>query len=274
MIATRRGAARRSAGIAAGCGDDDDEAAASGGPKTRADQRRGRFRRPRHPLSPVREGQPPNITGYDVEVMNAIAENLGSTVEYQDTGFDTIFRDVAAGQVRHRRRGIDDQGRAREGRGLHRPLLPERNRLMVPEDSDITSTDDLGGLIVGVQDGTIQEEIANDRPTPARSAASPRGRPRSPRCSPARWTRCSSTRPSAVDSVEKKGGIEIVASDPRATTVRVRGRARQRRPARGDERGPGDDQGGRHDGGAIREVLRHRAAREVLDGTNELLTND
>ena len=34
--------------------------------------------------------------------------------------------------------------------------------LVVPEGSDIATVDDLGGVIVGAQDGTVQEEIAND----------------------------------------------------------------------------------------------------------------
>jgi polar amino acid transport system substrate-binding protein len=50
------------------------------------------------PYEPFEIGQPPNISGYDIEVMDAVAEKLGLTAEYQDTSFDTIFRDVAAGQ--------------------------------------------------------------------------------------------------------------------------------------------------------------------------------
>lgn len=50
------------------------------------------------PFPPFEIGQPPDISGYDIEVMDAIAETLGLTPEYQDTSFDTIFRDTAAGQ--------------------------------------------------------------------------------------------------------------------------------------------------------------------------------
>ncbi len=50
------------------------------------------------PFEPFEIGQPPDITGYDIEVMNAIAEKLGLEPEYTDTSFETIFRDVAAGQ--------------------------------------------------------------------------------------------------------------------------------------------------------------------------------
>ena len=50
------------------------------------------------PFEPFEIGQPPDITGYDIDVMNAIAEKLGLEPEYTDTSFETIFRDVAAGQ--------------------------------------------------------------------------------------------------------------------------------------------------------------------------------
>ena len=42
------------------------------------------------------------------------------------------------------------------------PYYLSATALVVPEGSDIATTDDLGGLIVGVQDATVQEEIAND----------------------------------------------------------------------------------------------------------------
>ena len=31
------------------------------------------------PFPPFEIGQPPNISGYDIEIMNAVAENLGLT---------------------------------------------------------------------------------------------------------------------------------------------------------------------------------------------------
>jgi polar amino acid transport system substrate-binding protein len=50
------------------------------------------------PYPPFEIGQPPDISGYDIEVMNAIADKLGLDPTYQDSSFDTIFRDTAAGQ--------------------------------------------------------------------------------------------------------------------------------------------------------------------------------
>jgi ABC-type amino acid transport substrate-binding protein len=50
------------------------------------------------PFPPFEIGQPPDISGYDIEVLDAVGEAIGLEVTYQDTAFDTIFRDVASGQ--------------------------------------------------------------------------------------------------------------------------------------------------------------------------------
>lgn len=50
------------------------------------------------PFPPFEIGQPPEITGYDIEVIAAIAGQLGLEPDYTDTSFETIFRDVANGQ--------------------------------------------------------------------------------------------------------------------------------------------------------------------------------
>src|SRR5918997_6918158 len=88
---------------AAGCGDDDDEGD-DGAATTAATEDLGLIQEgtlsvgTNTPYPPFEIGQPPNISGYDIDVMNAIAEQLGIEVEYTDTGFATIFRDVANGQ--------------------------------------------------------------------------------------------------------------------------------------------------------------------------------
>ena len=82
-------------GIAAGCGDDDN---GGGGNDLGLITDGTLFVGIDTPYPPFEQGQPPNVSGYDVDVLNTIADNLGLDVEYQDTGFATIFRDVAAGQ--------------------------------------------------------------------------------------------------------------------------------------------------------------------------------
>ena len=88
----------------ASCGDDDDEGDGGGGDTTAQDGGApadlGTIEEGKllvgtdTPFPPFEIGQQPDISGYDIEVMDAVAEQLGVDVTYQDTGFDTIFRDV------------------------------------------------------------------------------------------------------------------------------------------------------------------------------------
>jgi ABC-type amino acid transport substrate-binding protein len=147
-------------GFVAGCGDDDDDGG-GGGPQLV--QEGQLLVGTDTPYPPFEIGQPPDISGYDIEVMNAIAQKLGLEVSYQDTSFDTIFRDVAQGKY--------DTAAAAS------TILPEREQtvdfsdpyyltpqsLLVAEDNtDITNVDDLGGTTVGAQDGTTGEICGND----------------------------------------------------------------------------------------------------------------
>src|ERR1043166_408562 len=50
------------------------------------------------PYPPFEEGKAPNYKGFDVGLMEAIGENIGREVEFEDTSFDTIFRDLAQGK--------------------------------------------------------------------------------------------------------------------------------------------------------------------------------
>ena len=50
------------------------------------------------PYPPFEQGKSGNYTGFDIELMEAIGEKIGRTPEFQDTSFETIFRDVAEGK--------------------------------------------------------------------------------------------------------------------------------------------------------------------------------
>src|SRR5919106_552382 len=85
--------------IAAGCGDDDDDDDGDGVGEELGLISEGTLTVGTDtPFPPFEIGQPPNISGYDIDVMNAVAEDLELTPEYIDTGFGTIFRDTAQGQ--------------------------------------------------------------------------------------------------------------------------------------------------------------------------------
>jgi polar amino acid transport system substrate-binding protein len=197
--------------VAAGCGDDDEEDTGGDGAAANVETiEEGVLTVGTDtPFPPFEIGQPPNISGYDIDVMNAIAEELGLTAEYTDTGFGTIFRDTANGQfdvaaaastiTPARERTVD----------FTDPYYEAQQALLVTEDSDIASVDDLGGAIVGAQDGTTGETYANEET----DASEVRGFPEGPNAVSALQTGQVDAviidQPVAVDAVEKQGGVEI-----------------------------------------------------------------
>jgi polar amino acid transport system substrate-binding protein len=197
--------------IAAGCGgDDDDDGGDTGGGEDLGLISEGTLSVGTDtPFPPFEIGQPPNISGYDIDVMNGIAEQLELTPEYTDTGFGTIFRDTAQGQfdvaaaastiTPGRERTVD----------FTDPYYEAQQALLVEEGSDIQSVDDLSGAIVGSQDGTTGETYANEET----DASEVRGFPEGPNAVSALATGQVDAviidQPVAVDAVEKQGGVEI-----------------------------------------------------------------
>jgi polar amino acid transport system substrate-binding protein len=262
----------------AGCGDDEDEG--DGGETTEASTEdlglisEGTLTVGTDtPFPPFEIGQPPDITGYDIEVMNAIAENLGLTAEYTDTGFGTIFRDTANGQFDTAAAASTITKGRENAVDFTDPYYEAQQALLVPEGSDIASVDDLSGVIVGAQDGTTGETYANDET----DASEVRGFPEGPNAVSALVTGQVDAviidQPVAADAVEKQGGVEIIeeiatnelygfAVAPDNDALRE---AMNEALATIKEDGTLDD---------LYEQYFQTAPPEAVLGTNELLTND
>jgi polar amino acid transport system substrate-binding protein len=198
-------AALATAGIAAGCGDDDD----GDGGEPQLIEEGQLFVGIDTPFPPFEKGQPPDVTGYDPDIVNGIAERLELEVTYEDTSFETIFRDTAQGKfdlavaastiTPERERTVD----------FSDPYYLTDQSLLVAEGSDIASADDLAGAIVGAQDATTGETYANDET----DAEEVRGFPEGPDAIAALQTGQVDAviidRPVAEDAVEQQGEVEI-----------------------------------------------------------------
>jgi polar amino acid transport system substrate-binding protein len=203
--------------LVAGCGDDDDDDGEATTEETTASADFDTIEEgvltvgTDAPYPPFLIGNPddPDFSGYEIELFNAISEKLGLEPQYSNTNFAAVFRDTA--------NGLFDIA------VVSSTILPERERvvdftdphyeaqqaLLVPEDSDIASVDDLDGAIVGAQDGTTGEAYANDET----GASEVRGFPQGPDAITAVVTgQVDATiidQPVAVDAVEKQGGLEV-----------------------------------------------------------------
>ena len=168
------------------------------------------------PYPPFEIGQPgeADFGGYDIDVMNAIGEELGLEVEYTDTGFGTIFRDTANGQFDTEAAASTITPARQKVVNFSDPYYEAQQALLVPEGSDIATTDDLSGLIVGAQDGTTGETYANDET----DASEVRGFPEGPDAVAALVTEQVEAviidQPVAADAVEKQGGVEVAQEIP------------------------------------------------------------
>lgn len=204
----------------AGCGDDDDEGDDGEATTEASAEDLGLITEGTltvgtdTPFPPFEIGQPPNISGYDIDVMSAVAEELGLTPEYTDTSFDTIFRDVAAGQYDIAAAASTITPGRQKTVDFSDPYYEAQQALLVPEGSDIASVDDLSGAIVGAQDGTTGETYANDET----DASEVRGFPEGPDAVSALVTGQVDAviidQPVAVDALEKQGGVEIAEEIP------------------------------------------------------------
>jgi len=114
------------------------------------------------PYPPFEFGRAPDYDGFDIDLVNEIAKRLDVDVEYKDTPFDTIFRDLAQGKfdmVASSATITDDREKTVD---FSDPYYNAEQSILVKEGSDIASIDDLAGKTVGVQKGTTGEAYAKD----------------------------------------------------------------------------------------------------------------
>jgi polar amino acid transport system substrate-binding protein len=102
--------------------------------------------------------------GFDIELVEAITEKLGREVEFKDTSFDTIFRDLAQGKFDAVASATTITDEREETVDFTNPYyLPSAQSIVVKKgNTDLKSAKDLEGLIVGVQQGTTGEEYVEE----------------------------------------------------------------------------------------------------------------
>ncbi len=196
--------------IAAGCGDDDETTTGGDGAEVETLEEGVLSVGIDTPYPPFDIGtDPEDLSGYDVEVMNGIAEEIGLEVEYTVTGFGTIFRDTANGQFDTAAAASDITEERERVVDFTDPYYRSTTALIVPEGSDIADVDDLSGAIVAVQDGTSQQDLAEDET----DAAEVRGFPQASPALAALFTGQADAvlidQATAVDAIKGEEGFEV-----------------------------------------------------------------
>jgi ABC-type amino acid transport substrate-binding protein len=200
----------------AGCGDDDD-----GGDTTSGGDTAGLELLEEGTLTvgtdttypPFEFDDPPDYEGFDIDVINAIAEDQGLSVAMVDAPFDVIL----AGQ----------EGRfdlsiaattitpARENRvDFSDPYFESEQSLLVRTDSDIASIDDItADTVVGAEDATTGETYANDN-TDAEVRSFPNIDDAYNALVAGQVDAVINDLPASAQAVEDKEGLEIVETFP------------------------------------------------------------
>ncbi len=114
------------------------------------------------PYPPFEQGDPPEYEGFDIDLINAVAEKLELETQIEDAPFDLIL--TGGGGQFDLSISATTITPARENRvDFSDPYFISSQGLIVAEDSDIASIDDISSdHIVGAEDGTTGETYAND----------------------------------------------------------------------------------------------------------------
>ncbi|MBE5885383.1 MAG: basic amino acid ABC transporter substrate-binding protein [Lachnospiraceae bacterium] len=102
------------------------------------------------------------IVGIDVEIAQAIADELGMELVIEDMAFDSIIMAVSTGKADMGVAGLTISEDRLESVNFSTPYTTAAQVIIVKEGSDITGPDDLVGKTVGVQLGTTGDIYAGD----------------------------------------------------------------------------------------------------------------
>ena len=193
--------------VASGCGSSSDNSTTSGGGETLtvgSDI----------PYPPFEQGKSGNYTGFDIELMEAIGEKIGRPVEFQDTSFETIFRDVAQGKFDAVISAATITPEREKAVAFSDPYYLSEQAVLVKEGSDITGLSDLEGKTVGVQQGTTGQELAKKKSGASEIRPYPEGPDAVNALKAGTVEATIIDAPVAQNAVEKSGGVEIAENVP------------------------------------------------------------
>ena len=166
------------------------------------------------PYPPFEQGKPGHYTGFDVELMEAIAEKLGRKAEFQDTSFETIFRDVAQGKFEAVISAATITEEREKAVDFSNPYYLSEQAVLVKEGSPISSLEELKGKTVAVQQGTTGQELAKEKSGASEIRPYPEGPDAVNALKAGTVEGVVIDAPVAENAVEKSGGLEIAEKVP------------------------------------------------------------
>ncbi len=102
------------------------------------------------------------IVGIDAEIAQAVAEKLGMELEIKDMEFDSLIPAVQEGSVDIVLAGMTVTDERKESVDFTDSYATGIQVIIVKEDSEIASVEDLEGKMIGVQSGTTGDIYCTD----------------------------------------------------------------------------------------------------------------
>lgn len=116
------------------------------------------------PYPPFEQGKPPDYTGFDIDLVDAIAKKLNLTPKIVDTAFGTIFVDEQAGKFDMVASSSTITPLRSQKVTFSKPYFDADQSLMVQKGSDLTSTSDItSDTTIAVQEGTTGQDYAEKK---------------------------------------------------------------------------------------------------------------
>lgn len=112
------------------------------------------------PYPPFEFGNPPDFEGFDVDMINKVAEDMGLEIVIKPTSFDTIFTDVGQGKFDAVVSAATITNERMQTVNFSQPYYESEQALLVPDGSDIKTVEDLEGKNVAAQNGTTGLDYA------------------------------------------------------------------------------------------------------------------
>lgn len=102
------------------------------------------------------------VKGVDVQIGEAIAEELGVELKVENVKFDSIVESVKTGKADFGAAGMTVTDERKEQVDFTNTYITSVQYIIVPEDADVETIEDLAGMQIGVQLGTTGDFIVSD----------------------------------------------------------------------------------------------------------------
>jgi glutamine transport system substrate-binding protein len=105
------------------------------------------------------KGASGELTGFDIDLMKAIAEEAGFEVQIKHTGWDPMFQGIEKGKMDAAISAITITEERKKKYDFSDPYFEAKQLILVPAGSAVKSLQDLKGKRIGVQAATTGEQV-------------------------------------------------------------------------------------------------------------------